>query len=192
MHCYRLDMTTPRPHRRLPRLEAESYRGQIAVHWTSCMQGRAQGWLTPLFHSRFREVLVHASTRYSFVVPAYCLMPDHHHVLFLGLRDDSALYLAMRFLRKHTAKALLPARYQEQAYDHVLREDEAARAAFEEACWYITQNPVRARLCLQADEYQFSGSVVPGFPDLNIHDSNYWSLFWRICERLTVKPWPCS
>jgi len=114
-------------------------------------------------------------------------MPDHYHVLLLGLRDDADLYLAMRFLRKHTSKALLPARYQEQAYDHVLREDEAARGAFEQACWYITENPVRAELCRRADEYAFSGCVAPGFPDLNIHDTDFWGFFWKICERLGEK-----
>jgi REP element-mobilizing transposase RayT len=175
------------PRRRLPRLEAAYYRGQIAVHWTSCIQGRAQGWLSPLFHSRFREALVHAATRYGCVVPVYCLMPDHHHILFLGLYDNADLYLAMRFLRKHTAKALLPARYQEQAYDHVLRNDEADRGAFEQVCWYIAQNPVRAGLCSSADEYAFSGCIAPGFPDLKIHDADFWNLFWRICGRLALR-----
>ena len=172
---------------RLPRLERHYYYGKAVVHWTGCIEGRRQGWLTSQFHQHFREVLVHASVRYKCVVPAYCLMPDHYHVLLMGVRDDADLYLVNRFLRKHTAKALLPERYQEQAYDHVLIDDEAARGAFEMACWYIVENPVRAKLCLRVNEYQFSGCVIPGYPDLNIHDVGFWDLFWKICQRLAEK-----
>jgi len=113
-------------------------------------------------------------------------MPDHLHVMLWGFREDADLYLAARFLRKNTAKALLPARYQKQAYDHVLHEKESERGAFEAVCFYITENPVRAKLCRDAKEYAFSGGVVPGYPDLRIHEEGYWELFWKIVHRLTA------
>jgi REP element-mobilizing transposase RayT len=175
-------------HRNLPRLEKEYYRGKTAVHWTSCTVNRKQGWLKPEFHHQFREVLVHACLRYSCVVPVYCLMPDHSHVLFQGVQDDADLYLANKFLRMHTAKALLPARYQPQAYDHVLRDDEMVRNAFEGVAWYIIENPVRAGLCAHVEEYPYSGCVVPGYPDMEIHHKDFWERFWRICERIAHPP----
>jgi putative transposase len=100
------------------------------------------------------------------------------------LRDDADLYLANRFIRKHTAKALLPERYQEQAYDHVLGANEVERGPFEAACWYIVENPVRAKLCMHVRQYQFSGCVVPGYPDLNIHEPGFWDLCWKLCQRV--------
>jgi REP element-mobilizing transposase RayT len=173
-----------RRYRRLPRLERGFYQGAAAVHWTACMENRARGLLTNSFHHHFREVLIHMAIRHHCVVPVYCLMPDHFHFLLLGTADDADLHLAMRFLRKHTAKALLPLKYQRQAYDHALTEKELERNAFEGICYYIVENPVRAGLCERADQYSYSGSVVPGFPDLRIHDAEFWDLFWRICQKL--------
>jgi putative transposase len=113
-------------------------------------------------------------------------MPDHLHFMLLGFREEADLYLAMRFLRKHTAKALLPASYQKQAYDHVLTEKEFERESFEAICHYVAENPVRAKLCQSLIEYPFSGGVIPGYPDLRIHALGYWDLFWRISHRLTA------
>src|SRR5260221_14386164 len=110
--------------RNLRGLELELYKGRAAVHWTFAIENRTVGWLNAEFHSHFREVLVHMGVRYGCAVPVYCLMPDHLHVLLWGFRDNADFYLAARFLRKHTAKALLPARYQKQAYDHLLSEKE--------------------------------------------------------------------
>jgi len=164
-------------HRKLPRLEREHYRGIGAVHWTFSMEGRATGWLTPKFHQHFREILTHTTARYVSVAPVYCLMPDHVHVLLWGYRDDSDSDLAARFLRKHTAPEILPARYQKQAYDHVLREDEVDRQAFENVCYYVLENPVRAKLCVAAKDYAF---------ELRVHEDGYWDVFWRILQRLTA------
>jgi putative transposase len=174
--------------RRLPRLEAPCYRGRTDVHWTSCIEARRTGWLTPLFHQHFREILLHAMIRYRCVAPVYCLMPDHYHILMSGLYDDAETYLAMRFLRKHTARFLRPAKYQEQAYDHVLRDGERDRHAFETTCWYIVENPVRAGLCSRQEEYSFCGCMIPGYPDLHVRDEGFWDLYWRIVQRVSQPP----
>jgi len=174
----------------LPRLEPEAYLGLVAVHWTFSIEDRATGWLHPSFHAHFREVLIHMGARYSCITPVYSLMPDHIHVLLRGVRVEADLHLAARFLRQHTAKALLPAQYQKQAYDHVLREKEYQRGAFEKICFYIAENPVRAGLCLTANQYAFSGCVIPGYPDLQIHAAEYWNLFWKIHHRLTAAATP--
>ena len=124
--------------------------------------------------------------RYSCVAPVYCLMPDHIHLLLLGFREDADLYLAAKFLRKNTARALLPARYQKQSYDHVLNEKESEGEAFESICFYIAENPVRAKLCPDSSDYSFTGSIIPGYPNLRIYEEKYWELFWKIIHRLTA------
>ncbi len=171
-------------HRILPRLEPEAYRGLTAVHWTFCLENRATGWLNGEFHSRFREVLIHAGVRYDCVVPVYTLMPDHLHILLWGIRPEADLALASSFLRKHTASALLPAKYQKQAYDHVLPEEDRQRGAFEGICFYLMENPVRAKLCQQASAYPYTGAMIPGYPHLSIHAKGYWDLFWRLCHKM--------
>ena len=172
----------PAERRHLPRLRREFYQGFAAVHWTFCLKDRATGWRDELFHARFREIMAHACVRHGCVNAAYCLMPDHLHLLLAGIREDADLYLAARFLRKHLEQALRTGCFQKQGYDHVLREAEREKEAFAKVCYYILENPVRAGLCDEAAAYEFSGSVIPGFPDLRIHDAGYWELYWRICH----------
>jgi len=178
----------PRLHRHLRRLQPEAYRGLGAVHWTFATHDRVKGWLNAEFHHHFREVLAHGGVRYHCATPIYCLMPDHMHVMLWGFRREADLYTAARFLRKHTSGALLPARYQKQAYDHVLQEKEREQDGFESICFYIAENPVRAKLAASAKDYPFSGSVIPGYPDLRIHEEGYWDLFWKIVHGLMNAP----
>ena len=72
--------------RHLPRLAPEFYRGFAVVHWTITLERRATGWLDDLFHLHFRELLLHAAARQGLLCPAYVLMPDHIHLLWMGLR----------------------------------------------------------------------------------------------------------
>lgn len=69
---------------RLPKLAAESYCGLVCVHWTLTLENRAAGWLSAAFHATFREILLHAGARYGLACPAYVLMPDHVHLIWLG------------------------------------------------------------------------------------------------------------
>jgi putative transposase len=175
---------TLRPKSNLPRLERQWYQGRAAVLWTHTMEKRATGWLDDSFHSRFREVLLHACARHGLVCPAYVLMPDHWHVVWLGLAESSDQYLAARFLRKHLALHLGSARLQDRAHDHVLREKERERGAFIAACGYVRENPVRAGLCENWREWPFAGVVVVGYPDLEPRENGYWEMFWRIHGKL--------
>jgi REP element-mobilizing transposase RayT len=165
-------------HKNLPRLPREFYRGRAAVHWTFTIADRATGWLTPLFHARFREVLLHALIRQSALCPVYCLMPDHLHLLLIGCTEDSDLYLAAKFLRLLLGKAISPHRLQKQGYDHVLRESEMERHAFVAVAQYIAENPVRGALCAAPAEYPFLDALVPGFPNLSFHAPKFWEIFW--------------
>ncbi|MBU1692354.1 MAG: hypothetical protein KKC51_00150 [Verrucomicrobia bacterium] len=174
----------PRLHSHLPRLQREFYKGHAFVHWILTTDKRKTDWLTPLFHSRWREILVHASARYSLACPVYCLMPDHAHVLWLGLAPESDQLMAMEFFRKNTRLALAPCRWQAPAYDHVLKEKERERNAFQATAYYILENPVRAELVATASEYPYSSTVVAGYPDLEPHGEEFWPLFWRIYKKM--------
>jgi hypothetical protein len=114
-------------------------------------------------------------------------MPDHIHLLLLGIREEADLYLAARFLRQHTAPQLVLARYQKQGYDHVLRENERERGAFAAVAYYIAENPVRAGLCAKASEYAYSGCMIPAYPSLDIHAGDFWEGFWRYSDAIGNK-----
>lgn len=70
------------------------------------MKRRATGWLDESFHLHFRELLLHAAAREGLFCPVYVLMPDHLHLLWMGLCTDSEQGNAMKFLRKHLALEL--------------------------------------------------------------------------------------
>jgi len=166
---------------KLPRLLPHHYQGHAAVFWTFTLEARARGWLTSQFHALFREMLLHAATRQNLVCPAYCLMPDHLHFVWMGLRRESDQLKAVRFLRGQLSPALGNDRqWQHQAHDHVLREDERRRNAFASTCFYVLANPVRARLAKCEQDWPFLGAVVPGYPKLHPLDEGFWPAFWKL------------
>jgi putative transposase len=175
-------------HDYLRRLAPEYYRGQAYVHWTLTIDERRTGWLIPVFYYKFREILTHTTFRYGVCCPIYCCMPDHIHLLWIGILDGSDQQNAMKFFRTQLNSILnkLNVELQQQPYDHVLREEERERTAFEETAEYIARNPERAELVPRDRfmDYKFTGCLVPGYPDLMPFQRDYWDLFWRIYSRL--------
>jgi REP element-mobilizing transposase RayT len=152
------------------------------------MDQRKAGWLIPIFYYKFREILTHTAFRYGLACPIYCCMPDHLHLLWVGIAERCDQRNAARFLRRQLNIPLgrLGYELQKQPYDHVLRDDERQEAAFEAVAEYIARNPERAGL-VPADgyrTYQYTGCLVPGYPDLSPWQDGYWELFWRLYSRL--------
>ena len=111
-------------------------------------------------------------------------MPDHMHLLWLGLHARSDQRVAIEYARKHLHPALHPAHWQHQPHDRVLRDSETRDEAFLTVADYILENPVRAGLVEKWSDYPFLGCTVAGYPDLDIRRPGYWELFWRIHHRL--------
>ncbi len=162
----------------LKRLSPEHYRGQAVVHWTLTMRNRRTGWLKTAFYYWFRELLTHTCFRYGVVVPIFCLMPDHFHLVWMGLLDGSDQRRAMRHFRKAVDESLrrIGFELQDQAFDSVFKEEERTDASLRNACEYIARNPERAGL-VPVDgyrQYPFTGCLVPGYPELRPFDDGYW------------------
>ncbi len=168
----------------LPRLSREHYQGDAVVFWTLTVFDKAQGWLTAAFHQRFRELMLHAAAREGLLCPIYCLMPDHLHLVWMGLRLDTDQLNGTAFLRTYLEPELAPARFQPQPQDEVLREEQRKRNAFAKVCFYIAANPVRAELVTESEAWRFSGCIVPGYPKLNPAEGDFWPKFWRIYGRV--------
>jgi hypothetical protein len=108
-------------------------------------------------------------------------MPDHLHLVWLGLRRESDQLNAIKFLRAELEPFLGEGReWQHQPHDHVLREEERKRSAFAKVCFYILANPVRANFIKEGERWLFNGSVVPGYPRLHPEMDGYWPLFWKL------------
>ena len=184
-------MQDPDPSKaQLPRLRREWYSGMARVHWVINIDERKKGWLSEQFHTEFERVSLHCLTRYQLICPAYCLMPDHIHLVWMGVSERSGNQIvAMEFLRKHLRPALADGfAFQRQAFDHVLRQHESAGEPFENACNYVLDNPVRAEIASVRSDWPYSGSIVPGYPKLDPNEEGYWELFWRIFQRLSDNP----
>ena len=168
----------------LPRLAPEFYCGDAVVHWTLPIARREKGWLTETLHLQLRELVLHACVREQLVCPCYCLMPNHMHFLWMGLTADSDQRKAMVFFRTHSESLLAPCRYQAQAHDHVLGDEERKQGSFAAHCAYISQNPVRAGLVEVDEQWPFRGVVVPGYPKLNADSHEFWEIFWKLYYEL--------
>lgn len=167
------------PKRQLPRLNPEAYRGRAYVFWTHAMEGRATGWLDESFHAAFRELLLHALSRYRLSCPIYVCMPDHLHFLWIGLARGSDQLTASSFLRKQLNERLAPVRLQRQPHDHVLRKEERDQDRFADTVRYIRLNPERAGLVAESDDWPCAGALIPGYPDLKFGTEAFWPTFWK-------------
>lgn len=177
---------TKRDH--LRRLPPEYYRGDAMVHWSLTIHDRKQGWLSPVFYYRFRELMTQSAFRYGFACPIFCLMPDHLHMIWMGLFDWSDQRLAMKHFAKSCNDSIrrIGFELQDQAYDHVLKDEERQETEFHNVCEYIARNPERAQLT-RIDgyaEYGFSGCIVPGYPQLRPFEADFWDEFARVISYL--------
>jgi len=172
----------------LRRLDASEYRGYAVVHWTMTICDRKTGWLDARLLYRFRELLTHSLFRYGIACPMFCLMPDHIHMLWMGIMESSDQRRAMRHLRTRLNDSLnrIGFELQDQPYDHVLRENEKTDAALMDVCEYIARNPERAELVPMDGyaSYAFTGCLVPGYPELKPFEEDFWARFDRIVSHL--------
>lgn len=168
----------------LKRLPPSNYRGLSYVHWSLTIKGRKSGWLTPLMLYKFRELLTHTMFRYALCCPIFVLMPDHLHLLWMGIVDDSDQLLAMKHFRTRLNRVLNVVGFelQKQAYDNVLKNDQRLESSIMQICEYIARNPERANL-VKLDgytQYSYTGCIVPGYPELKLYSDDFWPRFWRV------------
>jgi len=118
-------------------------------------------------YSRYLELLVHYSGRHQLEVWAYCLMPNHVHIVGVPRAEDSLssvfrtvhMLYSQYFNRKANAVGHL---WQGRYYSCVLDERHAYAAVR-----YVELNPVRAGLVTVAQDYPWSSarSHVKGIKD---------------------------
>jgi putative transposase len=172
----------------LKRLDDSEYQGHAIVHWTITIRDRRTGWLDARLYYRFRELLAHSFLRYAIASPMICLMPDHIHMVWMGILECSDQKLGMKHFRQHFNDALARIGFelQDQPHDHVLLQNEKTEAALMNLCEYIARNPERAKL-VSIDgykDYPFTGCLVPGYPELRPFEDDFWLRFDRVISYL--------
>jgi putative transposase len=128
-----------------------------------------------------------AQERHGWVVGRYVIMPDHVHFFCAAEHDVKTLAKFVRLWKQWTTKGIKAVEsgtteprlasaataastakaagadtgrstvWQREFFDHVLRSEESYREKWE----YVRQNPVRAGLAVDAEEWQFQGEIHP-------------------------------
>src|SRR2546421_6203143 len=152
------------PSRKTVRLDPKNYSGQIAIFVTLCCYQRRRHFENVGLCRRILEILRETAASRDFAVHAYCLMPDHLHLLVEGLSPISDFLNFIQAFKVRSSRAFHKSDdsqlWQRYFFDHVLRKTEA----FESVCLYIWANPVRAGLAKQLGEYEFAGSFTRKIP----------------------------
>ncbi len=107
----------------------------------------------------FTKILAPTVGKERCIVPVYCFMPDHQHLIIAGTRSDSDIWKAIVSYKQRTgfwmSKNKPEVRWQKDFYDHVIRTDEDVATQVR----YILDNPVRKGLVSSWEEYPFRGSI---------------------------------
>jgi REP element-mobilizing transposase RayT len=147
------------------RLPREFYKGEMSAAFTLCLK-KDLGNVGGGFSLRDREVvnifaniLTSVATKERCIVPVYCFMDDHQHLIISGTGTDADLWKTVVSYKQKTGFWMSVnkprMRWQKDFYDHVIRTKEDIVTQVR----YIQDNPVRKCLASFWDEYSFKGSI---------------------------------
>jgi putative transposase len=149
-----------RPHRRLRDFD---YSDPTQVYFvTTCARKNT----APFVDERLARVVIDAllwlRSERGVRLYAYCLMPDHLHVLLQLGSSNRPLGSALGSGKKFSTQASWEMGYdgqlwQSRFYDHVMRTHEDGKRMAR----YILDNPVRRGLVGEAERFPFSGAPDP-------------------------------
>jgi len=160
------------------RLAPRNYRGYGIYFITICTGNRAPRFADTSLGYLALGHLVSLAARHSFLLHAFCLMPDHLHFVAEGNSPECNLLRFVTAFKQRTAlayknRADAPL-WQTKFYDHILRVPEQLESV---AC-YIWANPVRKGLCQDAVSYPLSGSQTLDWKR-RCANSSQWQPPWK-------------
>jgi REP element-mobilizing transposase RayT len=140
------------------RLPAVRYRGHNFYFVTLCFHNRFRFGANSRVAAWLVAQLRKHSAACKFHVHAYCIMPDHMHVLAAAAAEESNLIKLVESFKQETAfefqRRSHRRLWQFKYYDRILRAGDAV----DRVAWYIWLNPVRQGLCRAQADYPFAGS----------------------------------
>ncbi|AVR95479.1 REP-associated tyrosine transposase [Pseudoduganella armeniaca] len=125
-------------------------------HVTSRGNRRANIYADERDHLIWLDVLAETAQRYDFKVHAYCMMPNHYHLLVetpSANLSEGMRFLNGRYASRHNDRHGLVGHVIQGRYFAVLVERDAQLL---EAVRYISLNPVRAQLVSRAADWRWS------------------------------------
>jgi putative transposase len=146
------------------RLPSKFYFGTGIYFATICTYQRRRAFTSPALCGATIGILQGVSIDTGFMVHAYCLMPDHVHVLIQGTRSHCRLQTFISRWKQMTGFKFRDGSgnyfWQKGFYDCVLRKS----GDIDSVAWYVWMNPVRAKIVRRPNEYPYSGSFTVPWP----------------------------
>jgi len=127
---------------------------------TFCTHQRRKVLASNVVHKAFVTFATNAYSDHNIAVGRYVIMPDHLH-LFVRGPDDFQLGRWIGMLKQSLGKKIertgtSPVIWQRGFFDHLLRTNES----YSQKWNYVSENPVRAWLVENADDWPYSGEIV--------------------------------
>jgi putative transposase len=158
---------------RPPRIDGISYAGRFTYLVTTTTRDRVKAFEDLDFGRLAERELLAIAERERFTLPAYCLMPDHIHVVATGQGADSNLRRLVGSWKQKTgylwSKRGCGRLWQTGYWDRLSRFDEPVS----DMVRYVVYNPVRAGIATEPVSYPLTGSTE--------------STIERICASLTER-----
>ncbi len=158
---------TPLPQRRSPRLRDFDYPATSAYSITICTRNRVALFASEAIGHEVANCLEDQAEHSGYRLIAYCIMPDHIHILTGPSPQDRAMPLPL-FVRQFKSAAtyrlgklgFTELVWQRSFYDHILRKDEDLA----QVANYILTNPVRKGLVQAPEAYALSRCFLETWP----------------------------
>ena len=103
-------------------------------------------------NEQISTILKRLCRAHKYVLIAYCLMPDHAHVLVLSEEGCSELSQLVRAFKSYSTRRVGRRLWQRGYYEHIVRKEEDVVVTAE----YIINNPVRKELVKKAEGYRWA------------------------------------
>lgn len=161
------------PRERKHRLPEAAYLGRKSISFTACELHRKPLLADSSVMEPLVSILTDAIQTHRSIVPIYCFMPDHLHVVIMGTADNARPKTAMEMF-KHRSGIWLERNRQEiewQAnfHDRIIRKSDDWASHVR----YIACNPIRAGLAEDIHQWPFTGSI--GCDLRDILGDAFWS-----------------
>jgi putative transposase len=146
---------------RPPRFPGFSYAGFNRYFLTICVDKRARLFLDIELGQFVATQFLQIAMRFGFEVIAYCVMPDHIHVLVAAQSEDCVLKPYVHRCKQATGYNWKHDRrhhtrlWQEGFHDRILRDTDPTEGVIR----YILENPVRAGLVNDPRAYPLIGAT---------------------------------
>jgi len=141
------------------RLQESNYRGEISVSFTLCIKDRFPLFKNASIVNIFENILRSEAARFLCIIPVYCYMPDHQHLIVSGINSKADTLNLIRRYQQGTgywlARQDVDTGWQKDFFDHIIRKEES----LVDIAKYILNNPVRKGLVSDWQDYPFKGSI---------------------------------